>query len=313
MMLEQLRFDGRTAVVTGAGGNPSLGRAFALYLAERGANVIVNDIGADPESTGYYRDNASAESVAKEIRALGGSAVADTHSVATEDGAAAVVQTAIDAFGSVDVIVNNAVVSVLAPFEEITSRDFRRHIETNLYGPIWICRAAWPYMRATGYGRIVNMASGAFTGCNMLSAYGISKGGVFALTRALAAEGEAHGIRANTVTPGAFTRGAMGSLSEGSSVYTNFKENLPPELVSPVVAYLAHESCPVSGECIDTGGGTVRRLYVALTQGFTDRALTLEELARRWDEVTAGAAPGLIDCGTTPAEIFRRTPSAGKT
>jgi NAD(P)-dependent dehydrogenase (short-subunit alcohol dehydrogenase family) len=310
--MDQLRFDGRTAIVTGAGGNPGLGRAYALLLAERGANVIVNDLGSDPESQGYYRDTASAEAVVREIRAQGGKAVADTHSVATEEGAAAVVQAAIDAFGSVDVVVNNAVVSVLAPFDEITSRDFRRHIEANLMGPIWICRAAWPHMRAKGYGRIVNIGSGAFTGCSMLSAYGISKGGVFALTRSLAAEGRAYGILANTVTPAAFTRGAIGSLVDTTEVYGHFKENLPPELVAPVVAYLAHESCPVSGECIDTSGGNVRRIYVALTEGFTDSELTIEKLAQRWDEVTAGAAPGVIDCGTAPAEIFRRTPAPAK-
>jgi NAD(P)-dependent dehydrogenase (short-subunit alcohol dehydrogenase family) len=308
--MKHLRFDDRTAIVTGAGGNPGLGRAYALLLAERGANVVVNDIGYDAESGGYYRDRASAEAVVREIQARGGKAVADTHSVASEEGATAIVQTAIDAFGNVDIVVNNAVVSVVAPFDEITSRDFSRHIATNLMGPIWTCRAAWPHMRAKGYGRVVNIASGAFVGCNMLSAYGITKGGVFALTRALAAEGGAFGIKVNTVTPGALTRGAMGSLMENSSLYKHFEENLPPELVSPVVAYLAHEGCPVSGECIDTSGGTVRRLYVAMTPGFTDRELTVEKLANRWEEVTAGAAATLIDYGVTPAEIFRRTPAA---
>jgi NAD(P)-dependent dehydrogenase (short-subunit alcohol dehydrogenase family) len=303
-----LRFDGRTAIVTGAGGNPGLGREFARLLAARGANVVVNDIGRDPESVGYYRDDASADAVVEEIRALGGKAVADTHSVATEDAAAAIVGTAVETFGSVDIIVNNAVVSVLAPFDEMTSRDIRRQIETNLMGPIWMCRAVWPHMRAKRYGRIVNIASGAFTGCSMLSAYGISKGGVFALTRALAAEGSASGIKANTVTPGAFTRGSMGSLAEGTRIYKHFQENLGAELISPVVAYLAHDSCPVSGECIDASGGTVRRLYVAATPGFTDRELTVEKLSERWDEVLAGAAPSIIGCGESQPEIFKRTP-----
>jgi NAD(P)-dependent dehydrogenase (short-subunit alcohol dehydrogenase family) len=304
-----LRFDGRTAIVTGAGGNPGLGRVFALLLAERGANVVVNDIGSDPESAGFYRDAAAAEAVVQEILAAGGKAVADTHSVATEDGAQAIVETAIRAFGDLDILVNNAVVSVLAPFDEMTSRDIRRQIETNLMGPIWMCRAAWPRLRAKQRGRIVNMASGAFTGCNMLSAYGISKGGVFALTRSLAAEGRAFGIKANTITPGAFTRGAMGSLAEGSATYRHFQEKLGAELVSPVVACLAHDSCPVSGECIDASGGSVRRLYVASTPGFTDLELSVEGLSQRWDEVLAGTAATIIGCGDTPAEIFRRTPA----
>jgi NAD(P)-dependent dehydrogenase (short-subunit alcohol dehydrogenase family) len=307
--MTQLRFDGRTAIVTGAGGNPGLGRSFALLLAERGANVVVNDIGRDPESVGYYRDDASADAVVQEIRARRGKAVADSHSVATEDGAAAVVHTAIEAFGTVDIVVNNAVVSVLAPFGEMTSRDFRRQIETNLMGPIWMCRAAWPHMRAQHYGRFVNIASGALAGCGMLSAYGISKGGVFALTRSLAAEGRPFGIKANTVTPGAFTRGAMGSLVEGTPTYRHFEENLAPELVAPVVACLAHQSCPVSGECIDTSGGTVRRIYLAMTAGLTDRALSAETLSQRWDELLADTPGTVIGYGDSSAEIFRRTPA----
>ena len=129
----RIRFDGRTAIVTGAGGNPSLGRAHALLLAARGANLVVNDIGRDPETPGYT-GAASAAAVAAEIRALGGRAVADVHSVATEEGAAAVVQTALDSFGGIDILVNNAGISIAAPFDEMSSRDFRRHIDINLHG-----------------------------------------------------------------------------------------------------------------------------------------------------------------------------------
>jgi NAD(P)-dependent dehydrogenase (short-subunit alcohol dehydrogenase family) len=293
----QLRFDGRTAIVTGAGGNPSLGRAHALLLGARGANVVVNDIGRDPETPGYS-GTASAAAVAEEIRALGGNAVADVHSVATEDGAAAVVQTALDEFGGVDILINNAGISIAAPFEEMSSRDFRRHIDINLMGPIWTCRAAWPHMRAKSYGRIVNITSGALAGFTWLVAYGTSKGGLLSLTRSLAAEGATLGIKANAVNPGAFTRMVAAQQAPTSPIYRHAREKLPPELVSPVVAFLAHANCPVTGECIEAVGGDVRRVYVAQTQGFTDRNLTPEEVAARWSEVMAGSAESLIAHGT---------------
>lgn len=291
----EFRFDGRTAIVTGAGGNPSLGRAHALLLAARGANVVVNDIGRDPLTPGYA-GSASAEAVAQEIRDLGGRAVADVHSVATEAGASAVIQTAIEAFGGVDILVNNAGLSIAAGFEEMTARDFQRHIDVNLMGPVWACRAAWPHMRAQGYGRIVNTTSGAMAGFASLVAYGTSKGGLWSLTRALAAEGAGLGIKANAINPGAFTRMIAAQQEETSSMYQYAQANLPAELVSPVVAYLAHEDCPVSGECIDAAGGEVRRVYLAQTPGFADRELSIETVARRWDEVMAEAPDGLIGC-----------------
>jgi NAD(P)-dependent dehydrogenase (short-subunit alcohol dehydrogenase family) len=309
--MQEFRFDGRTAIVTGAGGNPSLGRAHALLLAERGANVVVNDIGHDPESGAYYRDKASADAVVAEIRARGGIAVADTHSVAGEEGAGAIVQTALDAFGGVDIVVNNAVITVIAPFDEMSSKDFRRHIETNLMGPIWLCRAAWPHMRAQRYGRIVNLASGAFTGCSLMSAYGISKGGLFSLTCALAAEGEAIGIKANTVNPTAYTRGSIASINEDTTLFQHFKNNSPAEFVSPVVAYLAHEKCPVSGECIEAGAGSLRRVYVAGTPGVTQPRLTIEGLAENWDRIVAGAGNTAIKYGVSAAENFRTLTSEG--
>jgi len=291
--MSELRFDGRTAIVTGAGGNPGLGRAHALLLARRGANVVVNDIGRDPESQGYA-DAASAEAVAAEIHALGGKAVADTHSVATEAGAAAIVQTALDAFGAVDILVNNAGICIVADFDTITARDFQRTIDINLMGPVWTTRAAWPHMKRRGYGRIVNITSGSMAGYPWQTAYAASKGGLFSFTRALASDGAAHGIKANSVNPGGLTR-MVTAAQESTSPFIQFaKEHLPPELSSPAVALLAHESCPVTGECIECVGGDVRRVYLAQTAGISDRALTLEKLAARFDEVLAGAAEGRI-------------------
>jgi NAD(P)-dependent dehydrogenase (short-subunit alcohol dehydrogenase family) len=294
--MKELRLDGRTAIVTGAGGNPSLGRSHALLLAQRGANVVVNDIGHATDGPAYSGP-ASAEAVAQEILALGGKAASDSNSVATEEGATAIIQTALDRFGSADILVNNAVFSRVAHFDEMSSQDFQRHLDVNLMGMIRTCRAAWPHMRAKGYGRIINISSVAFAGLTGASAYAATKGGVFSLTRALAAEGAPFGIKANTVNPGGFSRLIAALWAEDSPMYDYVKRQLPAELVSPVIAFLAHESCPVSGECIEAAGGTVRRVYLAQTAGFTDRDLTVETLAQRWDEVMAGTDASIIGYG----------------
>jgi NAD(P)-dependent dehydrogenase (short-subunit alcohol dehydrogenase family) len=281
--MNEMRFDGRTAIVTGAGGNPSMGRCHAMLLAERGANVVVNDIG-NP-GVPHYDGSSSAEAVAREIVAAGGKAVASNHSVASEEGAKTIVQTAIDAFGGVDILVNNAAISVASPIYEMSSAHVRQHIDVNLMGQIWLIRAVWPHMRAAGYGRIVNIGSGAFGGMVPMSVYGTTKGGVFSLTRGIALEGAPFGIKANTVHPGAFTRMLFSQHAAASSIYQFAKDNLPPELTSPVIAFLAHQNCPVSGETFDSLGGEVRRIYIAQTKGISDPALTIESLAARWDEV----------------------------
>jgi NAD(P)-dependent dehydrogenase (short-subunit alcohol dehydrogenase family) len=291
--MDTLRFDGRTAIVTGAGGNPGLGRAHAMLLAARGARVVVNDIGRDPASS-HYRENASAEAVAAEIRALGGEAICDTHSVTTQDGAEALVQTALEAFGSLDILVNNAGLSLAAAFDDMTPLDFERHIQVNLMGTVMTCRAAWTHMKGAGYGRIVNTASIALAGFGSMVAYGASKGGVLSLSRGLAVEGAPFGIKVNVVNPGAFTRMMTSQQDEANPMVDYARTHLSAELASPVVAFLAHEGCPVTGECIEAVGGEVRRTYLAQTPGFTDRSLTLETLASRWDEVMAGADSSLV-------------------
>ncbi|MCB2058912.1 MAG: SDR family NAD(P)-dependent oxidoreductase [Novosphingobium sp.] len=284
--MDQLRFEGRTAIVTGAGGNPGLGRAYALLLAQRGANVVVNDIGTVPEVPAY-EGVASPAAVAEEIRALGGKAVADGNDISTEAGAEALIATAVDSFGGVDILVNNAVLCIMAPFDVMTSRHLQRIIDTNLMGPVWASRAAWPHMKAKSYGRIVNVGAAIFGGNMLMSAYGISKGGLFVLSQALAVEGEAHGIKANTVNPIGYSRMVPALQQDGASLLQLIRDNFPPEATAPLVAYLAHEDCPVSGDCFDTAGGKVSRTVVARNQGFTDTAHTIETLAERWQEVMA--------------------------
>jgi NAD(P)-dependent dehydrogenase (short-subunit alcohol dehydrogenase family) len=291
--MDKLRFDGLTAVVTGAGGNPGLGRAHALLLAERGANVVVNDIGRLPAALGYAGE-ASAESVVAEIRSRGGKAVADTHSVAEEQGARAIIETALDAFGSIDILINNAGICRVVSFEEMTAADFRQTIEINLMGTVQTCRAAWPHMKAKGYGRIVNISSGSMAGFTWQTAYAASKAGVFSFTRSLAAEGVEFGIKANTVTPGALTRMVFAAQEETSPLIKHQREHMPPELVSPAVAFLAHRDCPFSGECIESMGGHNRRMYLARTPGFTAPDMTIEAFAERWQEAMSATDAGIF-------------------
>jgi NAD(P)-dependent dehydrogenase (short-subunit alcohol dehydrogenase family) len=287
--MSELRFDGKTAIITGAGGNPSLGRAHALLLAARGANVVVNDIGAK-----HAPGPATAHGVVDEIKALGGKAVADANSVATENGANAIVQTALDTFGGVNILINNAGVCINAGFDEITSADIQLQIDVNLMGSIWMSRAAWPYMKTKSYGRIVNVVSGSMYGFALQAAYAASKGGIYSLTRGMATEGKRLGIKVNSIAPGAFTRMVIGSQEEDCMTFQGTKAHMPAEVVSPAVAFLAHESCPVNGECFDVMAGNVRRIYMAQTKGISEPEITIEKIAARWDEVMAGASPDIF-------------------
>jgi NAD(P)-dependent dehydrogenase (short-subunit alcohol dehydrogenase family) len=268
---------------------------------------VVNDIGST-----HAPGSGTADSVVQEIRAKGGKAVADTNSVATEDGAAAIVRTALHAFGGVDIVVNNAAIAVNAPFDVLTPQDFRRTIDVNLMGPILVTYAAWPIMKAKGYGRIVNITSGSMAGMTETSAYIASKGGLYAFTRALAADGAPLGILVNSVSPMAFTRMILAGVEDDSPAFQYLK-NMPAELVSPAVAFFAHERCSVTGECLDVGGGAVRRLYWAMTQGITDPKLNPEVIAERWAEVVEGTSGGhvrlVLGDGRTRHKPYK--PSAG--
>ncbi len=309
--MSEYRFDGRTAIVTGAGGKPSLGRAHALLLAARGANVVVNDIGHDPETPGY-QGTASAEAVAEEIRQRGGRAVADCNSVASEAGARAIVETAREAFGPVDILVNNAAISIAAAFDEMSDRDFQRHLDINLMGPVRLCRALWGEMRERDYGRIINITSGSLTGFALLAAYGASKGGLLSFTRALAAEAAGTGIRVNAVNPGAFTRMICAQQEDSSPMLQHAQANLPAELVSPLVAWLAHEDCPLNGECVEAVGGELRSMYIATTPGFQEARLDIETVAARWPEIFRGTPETAIPQGAADPRTWAIKPYKGQ-
>jgi NAD(P)-dependent dehydrogenase (short-subunit alcohol dehydrogenase family) len=291
-----MRFDGRVAIVTGAGGNPGLGRAHAMLLASRGARVVVNDLGVGSDGTGAVP--TSAQRTVDEIVAAGGEAVADTHSVATEESAREVVQTALDTWGRLDVLVNNAGVAVVAGFDEITTGDLQILINVHLMGDVWMCRAAWPHMLAAGYGRIVNTTSGGMYGAPGLSVYGTAKYGIYGLTRGLAVEGFERGVKVNALSPGGFTNSLDPFFSfDSEEIRTEFIKAIPAELVSPGIAYLAHEDCAVTGQLFDVGGGQITRTDVTVSKGFFSSELTPEDIR---DNITQILDPAGGESKTDP-------------
>jgi NAD(P)-dependent dehydrogenase (short-subunit alcohol dehydrogenase family) len=274
--MADLGFDGKVAVITGAGGG--LGREHALLLASRGAQVVINDLGGSVSGEGAG-DEGPAHTTAKEIEDLGGTAVADTNSVATPEGGEAIVQTALDAFGRVDIVINNAGILRDKTFHNMTPDQLDPVLTVHLRGAFFVTRPAWIKMREQGYGRIVNTSSNSgILGNFGQSNYGAAKMGLVGFTRVLAAEGAKYNIKANAIAPVARTRMTeelLGALAE----------RLDPALVSPVVAWLAHEDCPVTGEIYSAAGGRIARMFIGLTNGYYNPKLTLEDVRDHFDEI----------------------------
>jgi NAD(P)-dependent dehydrogenase (short-subunit alcohol dehydrogenase family) len=263
-------FEGRVAVVTGAG--RGIGRAHALLLADRGARVVVNDLGSSMAGSGA--DAEPAASVTAEIVAAGGDAIADTSDVATTTGGQALVNAAVERFGRVDILVNNAGIIRWAGFPEADADNLERHLAVHVFGSFNTTRAAWPHMIEQGYGRVVMTTSAGLFGLPNNLSYATAKGAVIGLTRSLTTAGAVHGIKVNLVAPAAMTRMA------GSADVAHME----PELVAPMVAFLAHEDCPVSGEIYAAGAGRFARIFIAETEGYVHAARepTMEDIAEHW-------------------------------
>ncbi|WP_046319822.1 SDR family NAD(P)-dependent oxidoreductase [Mycobacterium sp. UM_Kg1] len=287
--MSPLRFDGRVAVVTGAG--RGVGRSHAILLAAKGARVVVADYGAGIDGDGS--SSAPAEEVVREITDSGGEAVACFASVAQPQGAQMIIDTAVETFGRIDVLVNNAGIHDPDLFEDLTVERFRTMLEVHFFGTLLVTRAAWPHFIAAGYGRVVNTVSEAMLGgISELTSYGAAKAGVFGLTRNLATEGIAHGIRVNAVAPRAFTRmsaahsdSVAAQLSIPTDVMATINASMPPELCAPAAAFLAHETCPLNGEVLQVGMGGVARIAVIRTAGIVRTPLTAEDIAENIDQI----------------------------
>ena len=294
MSIGALRFDQQVAVITGAGGG--LGKQYALLLAARGARVVVNDLGGSVTGNGSNGELASA--TAEEIRQQGGQAVADSHSVTSPEGGMAIIDTALRAWGRVDIVINNAGIVRDAPFEEMTPERFEPLVDVHLKGAFHVTRPAWKVMREQRYGRIVNTCSAAgILGAEGMSNYGAAKTGLIGFTRVLAAEGAGHDIKVNAIAPIAYTRMLAHSVDTAEKpddasaqavlddLVGQYLQKLDPALVAPVVAFLAHPDCPVSGEIYTVGAGHVARFFIGRTQGFYSPALSVEDVRDHLNEI----------------------------
>ncbi|MCX5384520.1 SDR family NAD(P)-dependent oxidoreductase [Streptomyces sp. NBC_00083] len=260
---DEVRFDGQVAVVTGAG--RGLGREYALLLAARGARVAVNDVGTGIDGRGA--SPSPAHEVAEEIRRLGGEAVADVHDISTPDGARALTRGAMERWGRLDILVNNAGISILRPLGELQDEECGRVLSTHVGGTLNMLRAVWPHMVGARYGRIVNTCSDALFGDTGLSVYAAGKGAVLGLTTSLAAEGAAHGIKVNAVVPIAATRMSLEALDDDAPTATVLTDLFPARRVASVVALLAHESVPCTGELLHAAGRRIARIFLGATDG----------------------------------------------
>jgi NAD(P)-dependent dehydrogenase (short-subunit alcohol dehydrogenase family) len=300
----ELRFDGQVAVITGAGAG--LGEQYALLLASRGARVVVNDIGGSVTGSGSSPE--AADAVVAQIRGLGGEAVADAHTVASPEGGEAIIDTAIRAWGRVDILINNAGIVRDAPFEQMTDDLLEPLVDVHLKGAFHVTRPAWKVMCDNGYGRILNTCSAAgILGAAGMSNYGAAKTGLIGMTRVLAAEGADRNIKINALAPIAYTRMLELSLRNAGpqddpsaqavleDLAGQYLRRLDPALVAPVAAFLTHRDCPVSGEIYTAGAGQVSRFFIGRTKGFYSPTLSAEQVRDHLTEIrdeTGYTVPG---------------------
>ena len=274
-MAAELGYDGKVAIITGAGGG--LGRSHALELARRGARIVVNDLGGTVSGEGG--DKGPADAVVKEIEALGAEAIANGDSVSSPEGGEAIVRSALDAFGRIDIVINNAGILRDKSFHNMTPELLEPVIDVHLKGAFYVTIPAWKQMRDQGYGRVINTASNAGVLGNFGQAnYGSAKMGLVGLTNVLAIEGAKHNIKVNAICPVAKTRMTEDLLGP-------LGDKLQPESITPVVAWLAHEDCPVTGEIYSIAGGQVSRFFIGRTPGFYKAGLTVEDVRDNFDAI----------------------------
>jgi len=276
--MSEIRFDDRVAIITGAGGG--LGRTYALDFASRGAKVVVNDLGGAADGTGG--GTSAADQVVKEIEQAGGTAVANYDSVSTPEGGAAVVQRALDNFGKVDVVVNNAGILRDKSFAKLEPQDLEAVIDVHLKGAFFVSQPAFRNMKENSYGRLLFTASAAGVFGNFgQTNYGAAKMGLVGLMHVLAVEGAKNNIKANAIMPIAHTR-----LTE--DLLGPMAEKLDPECVTPLVTYLCSEQCELTHELFSVGGGRFARVFVGLAPGWNagpDAKVSAEEVQAHIDQI----------------------------
>jgi NAD(P)-dependent dehydrogenase (short-subunit alcohol dehydrogenase family) len=270
--MSDIRFDGRVALITGAGGG--LGRTYALEIAKRGGKVVVNDLGGKTDGTGG--GHSMADTVVKEIIEGGGEAIANYDSVSTPEGGEAMVKAAIDRFGKVDIVINNAGILRDKTFAKLAPEDLEIVLDVHLKGAFYVTQPAFRNMKENGYGRILFTASGAGVFGNFgQTNYGAAKMGLVGLSNVLAQEGLKSNIKCNVITPIARTR-----LTE--QLLGPMADKLSPDCVTPLSIYLVSEASQLTHEIFDVGGGRYARVFIGMTPGWVKgpgQPATVEEIA----------------------------------
>ncbi|MGP6177246.1 SDR family NAD(P)-dependent oxidoreductase [Microbacterium sp. A196] len=283
--MTEIRLDGQSVIVTGAG--RGLGRAYALELAHRGAAVVINDVAVNEDG------KPRADTVVAEIDAAGGRAVADDSDIATSAGAESLIATAVESFGRIDAVVNNAGFLRTGTIEELSDEDMESVVAVHLLAAMYTTRAAWPHMKMQGYGRIVFTSSSSSFGHAGNGNYGAAKGGLIALARTLALEGADLGIKVNSVLPYAVSEISTGTAHVGDdpagvrALLNALTPRRSPETVAPLTVYLASNDCRVSGEAFSALAGRYARIVYGLTDGWIspNADATAEDIAAHLDEV----------------------------
>jgi NAD(P)-dependent dehydrogenase (short-subunit alcohol dehydrogenase family) len=278
--MSDIRFDDRVAIITGAGGG--LGKSHALLLASRGAAIVVNDLGGNPDGTGS--GHTMAEITCKEIEQAGGKAIPNYDSVTTPEGGEAIVKAALDRFGRVDIVINNAGILRDKSFANLAPADLEAVLDVHLRGAFFVTQPAFRAMKEQQHGRIIVTASAAGVFGNFgQTNYGAAKMGLVGLSNVLAVEGKKYNITSNVIAPLARTR-----LTE--DLLGPFGEKLKPEQISGLVAYLVSEECTLSHEVFSVGGGRIARVFVGLVPGWfkgVDEVPTPEEVREHIDEISS--------------------------
>jgi NAD(P)-dependent dehydrogenase (short-subunit alcohol dehydrogenase family) len=276
--MAEIRFDDRVAVITGAGGG--LGRTYALEIAKRGGMVVVNDLGGKADGSGG--SSSMADQTVKEINEAGGKAVANYDSVATPEGGEAIIQTAIDNFGKVDIVINNAGILRDKTFAKLSKEELEIVLDVHLKGAFYVTQPAFRKMKEQNYGRILFTASGAGVFGNFgQTNYGAAKMGLVGLSNVLAQEGLKNNIRCNVIAPIARTR-----LTE--QLLGPMAEKLDPACVTPLSVYLVSEQCELTHEIFDVGGGRYARIFIGMNQGWAKgpgQPASVEEIAANLDKI----------------------------
>jgi 3-hydroxyacyl-CoA dehydrogenase/3a,7a,12a-trihydroxy-5b-cholest-24-enoyl-CoA hydratase len=276
--MAELRFDGKVAVVTGAGGG--LGRTHALLLGSRGAKVVVNDLGGAPDGTGESKMMAA--KVVEEIRSAGGEAVPNYDSVATMEGGANIIKTAMDSFGRIDILINNAGILRDVSFMKMPEESWDIIFAVHAKGAFCCSKAAWPIMREQQYGRIIMTSSAAGIYGNFgQSNYNAAKMAVIGLGQTLALEGKKYNIHTNIIAPIADSR-----LTE-TVLPDDIRKKLKPEYVSPLVAYLCSEQCEETGGLFEVGAGSFFHLNWYRSEGCTmpTEDVSIEKVAENFGKI----------------------------